>query len=213
MGLAIFLIILKKNDIWTTTNQGINWNEILLPMNKTKWSERFGYQSFVYDDKIWILGGLNRSLIALNDIWYSDDKGITWTEVPLATGTAKWSGRYRHQSFIYDDKIWILGGNDGNSKKKMTSGLVLIKGLIGRKYHLLLAHPSGQDVVDINLLFMMAKFGYWADGIVVVSTKMTFGIVMTRESVGLKYLSLLAKLGGQNVIDINPLFMMIRYGY
>ena len=106
------------NDIWTTTDGGTNWTKIPLASGTTKWSARFEHQSFVYDDKIWVLGGWDADNNRENDIWISDDKGTNWTEIPLASGTTKWSGRREHQSFVYDDKIWVLGGIDAGNNNK-----------------------------------------------------------------------------------------------
>ena len=78
-----------------------------------RWSSRYGHQSFVYNDKIWVLGGYDGGNTK-NDIWTSDDEGATWNQVSV-TGT-HWSSRAGHQSFVYNDKIWILGGYDGSYK-------------------------------------------------------------------------------------------------
>lgn len=43
----------------------------------------------------------------LNDVWYSDDC-INWTR---ATDSAAWSKRILHSSVVFDNKMWILGGN------------------------------------------------------------------------------------------------------
>ena len=79
------------------------------------WAPRTVYQAFIYDDKIWILAGNNGTSNYQNDIWSSADSGLTWDEVsPTAT---HWSSRIGHQSFVYDDKIWVLGGFGDNSYK------------------------------------------------------------------------------------------------
>ena len=44
----------------------------------------------------------------IDDIEPSDVSN--WVEV---TNDPGWSGRYEHTSVVFDDKIWILGGNDG----------------------------------------------------------------------------------------------------
>ena len=40
--------------------------------------------------------------------------------------------RYGHTSLVYDNKMWVLGGFDGDSMIKMMSGIVQM-GLIGSK--------------------------------------------------------------------------------
>jgi hypothetical protein len=72
------------------------------------WSGRSGHASVVFDDKIWIFGGLYYGYI--NDVWYSTD-GVNWTQ---AIDSVSWSRRVSHTSVIFDNKIWVLGGNDRN---------------------------------------------------------------------------------------------------
>jgi len=45
----------------------------------------------------------------LNDVWYSTN-GTTWTQ---ATAHAAWSPRRSHTSVVYDGKMWVIGGTDG----------------------------------------------------------------------------------------------------
>ena len=77
-----------------------------------KWSSRFGHATEVFDDKIWVLGGVNNKGEYKNDVWNSSD-GVKWTEV---TESAPWSGRFGHATVMFDDKLWVLGGvNIGNT--------------------------------------------------------------------------------------------------
>jgi len=41
------------------------------------------------------------------------DIGGNWTQ---ATEAAPWSARYTHQSVVFDDKLWVIGGHDGSTK-------------------------------------------------------------------------------------------------
>ena len=47
-----------------------------------------------------------------NDVWHSKD-GINWTQT---TASADWSGRRGHTSLVYDNKMWVLGGEDGTNR-------------------------------------------------------------------------------------------------
>lgn len=69
------------------------------------WSPRFAHTSVVFQNKMWVMGGVNNSG-SLNDVWSSND-GINWTE---STGSAPWSPRYYHSSVVFDNKIWVIGG-------------------------------------------------------------------------------------------------------
>jgi hypothetical protein len=97
-----------KNDIWYSSD-GINWT---LATSSASWSGRYGHTSVVFNDKIWVIGGLDNSGLK-NDVWYSSD-GVNWT---LATDTAPWSERYGHTSVVFDDKIWVIGGWDNSGLK------------------------------------------------------------------------------------------------
>ncbi len=96
------------------------FSEGLIPLNQTffdgstwteatsaaAWSARQDHTSVVFDNKIWILGGLDNTVTEKNDVWHSSD-GITWTQ---ATASAGWSARYAHISLVYDNKMWVMGG-------------------------------------------------------------------------------------------------------
>ncbi|QCX01710.1 hypothetical protein FGM00_16910 [Aggregatimonas sangjinii] len=76
---------------------------------------RFKHTTTVYDDRMWVVGGATRngvtnSLIPYNDVWYSTD-GIAWEE---ATENAAFSARSGHVALNYEDKLWVIGGNDGD---------------------------------------------------------------------------------------------------
>ena len=81
---------------------GDNWIEAT---NSANWSGRNGHASVVFNDKMWVLGGIDAAYS--NDVWYSED-GVNWTEA--TTLNTKWSGRYDHASVAFNDNIWVLGG-------------------------------------------------------------------------------------------------------
>ncbi len=74
--------------------------------SSANWGNRRGHTSLVYDNKMWVLGGITGSFSLKNDVWYSTD-GATWTQ---ATASAGWSPRWHHTSLVYDNKMWVLGG-------------------------------------------------------------------------------------------------------
>ena len=43
---------------------------------------------------------------------YTVEDGATWTQ---ESNSASWSGRYGHAAVVYDNKIWVMGGNDNES--------------------------------------------------------------------------------------------------
>ncbi len=102
----------EYNDIWSSTD-GKSWTlEVAHTTNtNVRWTGRSRYVSLNFKQKLWLLGGHNGSE-RMNDVWSSTD-GKSWTlEAPKTTNTnIRWSSRMRHQGLVFDDKIWILGGN------------------------------------------------------------------------------------------------------
>lgn len=65
------------------------------------------HTSVVFNNKIWILGGVDATGTRTNNVWSSSD-GETWTN----HGAAGWSARAYHTSLVFDNKIWVIGGID-----------------------------------------------------------------------------------------------------
>ena len=98
-----------KNDVWNSSD-GVTWVEILADdatPPSTQFSQRKGFASFVFDSKMWVIGGYG-SGANINDVWYSSD-GVTWIE---ATSSATFSARRYFASAVFDSKMWVIGGYD-----------------------------------------------------------------------------------------------------
>ncbi len=111
--------------------------------SSTPWSPRDAHAWYVWDDTLWMLGGLNGNPIAQNDsveywnaphfaeIWKTKD-GTTWS---LVTARGSWGPRRSMEIETFRDKLWMLGGwnkvhgyqddiwysNDGASWMRATS--------------------------------------------------------------------------------------------
>lgn len=97
-----------ESDIWNTSD-GITWTEIT---NQVPFPARFSHNLVVFDDKLWVLGGLTGltgNVEVLGDVWSSED-GINWIEVK---NKAEFGPRRDHTSVVFDEKMWVIGGNDG----------------------------------------------------------------------------------------------------
>jgi hypothetical protein len=88
------------NDVWWSSD-GVTWNQATA---NADWSAR-GAAVAVFNDKLWVLGGLGSRLSAKNDVWWSSD-GATWHQ---ATANAEWSARGAAVA-VFNGKMWILGG-------------------------------------------------------------------------------------------------------
>lgn len=90
------------SDIWSSEN-GKDWVKIT---DKTPWGPRRAHESVVFDNKIWIIGGVTTGEKYLNDVWSSED-GISWIQVAKA---AEFLPRKGFGAAVFDNKIWVLGG-------------------------------------------------------------------------------------------------------
>jgi len=61
------------NDIWRMDTAG-NWTA---PVSSAPFSARHSFQLEVYDNKMWLIGGIDASNNKLNDVWSTSD-GIHW---------------------------------------------------------------------------------------------------------------------------------------
>jgi hypothetical protein len=95
------------NDIWSSPD-GRTWSKI----GNAAWPARGGHTVVVYHDRLWLFGGANHIAADrspngfVNDVWVSDD-GISWTRV---TRTAPWSPRDKAGAVVFDDELYLLGG-------------------------------------------------------------------------------------------------------
>lgn len=98
------------NDAWYSSD-GINWT---CAVQSAPWCIRYGHTAVVFEDKIWVIGGLKgftRSN-SLNDVWCSGD-GITWQEQK----DTKWCERDAHTSVVYKNKVMVIGGQSWVNKR------------------------------------------------------------------------------------------------
>ncbi len=104
-------------DLWCTED-GLHWTEV--SMSEPYSPARGMYSGYVYlHDRIWLLGGgtydtpKQPHYVYYNDIWCSSD-AIRWER---QRPEAPWKPRVYHNVAVFDDRMWILGGQtaDGNS--------------------------------------------------------------------------------------------------
>jgi hypothetical protein len=60
---------------------------------------------------MYLLGGIDNSSAKMNDVWSTSD-GKTWTEI---TDNATWSKRSGHAATVFNQKIWVMGGDNGST--------------------------------------------------------------------------------------------------
>jgi hypothetical protein len=83
--------------------------------SSTIWSKRDAHTALVFQDKIWLFGGIEGKdnfdgrywkLIHKNDVWNSED-GKNWQ---LIQQSADWEPRRSLTAINFNNKIWLLGG-------------------------------------------------------------------------------------------------------
>ncbi len=99
-----------ESDVWYSSD-GSSWSQAT---SNASWDGRFDFASIAYSNKMWIMGGRTSSWVVndLSDVWYSS-YGSSWTQ---ATSDASWPARSRHTSVTYNGKMWVLGGENDDTR-------------------------------------------------------------------------------------------------
>ena len=109
-----------KQEIYKTENLR-NWQTISKNSNLPK---RFFYHPFVFDNKIWIIGGEDKNT-KYADIWNSLD-GVTWAKVKDNLPFGKRSGSQivslNNKLYLIDFDVW--SSTDGLNWQKVTDAIV-----------------------------------------------------------------------------------------
>jgi len=91
------------NDVWSSSN-GVDWTQVT---SNSPWIGRRYHQMLSFNNKLWVIGGLDSRNNGLNDVWYSTN-GADWTQV--TTSSIPWTGRGMHKVAIKGNKMWLTGG-------------------------------------------------------------------------------------------------------
>jgi len=99
-------------DVWNSSD-GINWRRVNQG-RPVPWGPRVLHYTFVFQGRIWILGGQTLPQFApadeifYSDIWNTVD-GICWDKVEMTEPFSPCRGMIGG-SAIFNDRIWLLGG-------------------------------------------------------------------------------------------------------
>lgn len=104
--------ITDYDDIWSSAD-GVSWTRVATGT----WGQRLGFGYTVFQNKIYLLGGIVGTTLK-QDCYSSSDGGNTWT---LESATALPAGRYGMNIVVYNDTMWSIGGTltlggGGNNK-------------------------------------------------------------------------------------------------
>lgn len=109
----IFILNAELDKV-SYSSDGINWS-VPYP---APWGYRAWASAVVFQNKIWVMGGMDNGIFK-NDIWSSSD-GLNWTHIDTNLSlkgiqNAPWEARGQHTSLVFNNKIWVLGGCGSNS--------------------------------------------------------------------------------------------------
>ena len=104
-----------SNAVWETMN-GLNW-VCSTDERFTYFSKREGVMVTHYDGKMFLIGGINASNTAERNIYYSQDRGITWVAADLPMYFPETFRARGYASVIVDKDnfLHLFGGKENNS--------------------------------------------------------------------------------------------------
>ena len=94
----------ETNTVYESEN-GIDWKVLTA---SAAFKPRSGHASYVYKDRMWIIGGKGNSGEYYNDVLWSVD-GHRWT---AASEKIPFAGRMNHAAEVHVDRVWITGGEN-----------------------------------------------------------------------------------------------------
>jgi hypothetical protein len=90
------------NDLWNSAD-GIHWTKVT---DSADFPGRTGFAFLVYQDKLWVLNGLQGLSSPVTDVRYSTD-GIVWKQ---ALVNSDFIGENQEGAAVFNDKMWLSGG-------------------------------------------------------------------------------------------------------
>lgn len=71
------------------------------------WQGRDFHATVMFKDKLYVIGGRNSALVALSDVWCTDD-GQNWQQV---VSGAPWGTRFKMNVVVLNNRMYLIGGN------------------------------------------------------------------------------------------------------
>ncbi|WP_299365438.1 hypothetical protein [Winogradskyella sp.] len=111
----------ESNNIFSFTTRPININSNPI-IDDASFAKRSRHKTIIYDDRLWLIAGTTKDGVTNNFIRYNDVystlDGFNWEEM---TNEAQFSKRFGHASVSFNNKMWVIGGNDGTPKNDVWS--------------------------------------------------------------------------------------------
>lgn len=109
MKMSVRLSCLAVLMLASWSSASVAWTQAT---DSAGWSKRCGQGAVVFNNELWVMGGLDSALSSstkgrlFNDVWHSTD-GTNWS---LATDSAAWSRRVLPTCLVFGGKMWVIGG-------------------------------------------------------------------------------------------------------
>jgi len=98
------------------SDNGMAWTRTRAVDNNGDSIPRVEHPGFIsFNNKLWIIGGHRPGVgfafdDVTNKVWSSSD-GLIWTANEPAVATDRWSKRERVGTVVFNNKLWVIGGN------------------------------------------------------------------------------------------------------
>ena len=94
-------------DVYMSADAATTWTAQVA--SAAPWSARGWHAMAVVGGSTVVLAGGVGTSGLFNDVWSSDDEGVTWT---LVTSSAAWSPRQQFKMVLFNSTLWVVGGVD-----------------------------------------------------------------------------------------------------
>lgn len=114
-----------RNDVLSSTD-GSAWASVMTDqasLRTNQFSQRYNHQVVVFNNKLWLIGGLaSGTNNRLNDVWSSTD-GSSWSKSPSSGLGERFTGRDSHQVQVAEingtKQLYVIGGYAKYSNTKI----------------------------------------------------------------------------------------------
>ncbi|MEP6765581.1 MAG: hypothetical protein ABJB66_14800 [Gemmatimonadaceae bacterium] len=93
----------SQSSVWRSTD-GLNWT---LAVARAPWSPRNGAKTFIFRDRLYIIGGSLIDKPDANDVWSSAD-GVNWVQ---ETNEVAPERPFGYAPIVFRDRVFLIGAN------------------------------------------------------------------------------------------------------
>ena len=105
----------QLSDMTWSTMDGLSWTPLTAP--SATFSKREGAALYHQGDTLYLIGGINPSGMALKDVYFSKDKGVSWMEDNIHLTPTNFEARGFASTIVDKDNFVLLfGGKAGRDR-------------------------------------------------------------------------------------------------